>query len=158
MGQGEWVCSLVLISSPRALWASLSIHLPPRLGSLEIELITWMYFSLYLPLTVCGIFSQKSHQGWLMRVLPRSEVMQCWRIASQGPGDFGVITNEQGVLVPKEICQSVLAESQHFSADPVEKKQENSNMKKREQLPKHLGAWNCPQGHYLPPIFLFLTI
>ncbi|KAM7114206.1 LOW QUALITY PROTEIN: ubl carboxyl-terminal hydrolase 18 [Molossus nigricans] len=45
------------------------------------------------------------------------------------------------------ICPPVLAESQHFSADPVEKKQDNSNMKKkREPLPKHLSAWDCPQG------------
>lgn len=36
--------------------------------------------------------------------------------------------------------------SQHFSADPIEKKQENSNMKKkREQLLKQFGAWDCSQ-------------
>lgn len=69
------------------------------------------------------------------------------KTSQQRPGEFGVITNGQGVWVPEEVCPPVLAESQHFSADPVEKKQDNSNMKKkREQLPKYLSAWNCPQG------------
>lgn len=57
-----------------------------------------------------------------------------------------MITNGQGVWVPKQICQSALAESQRSSADPVEKKKENSNMKKRKQLSECFRAWDCPQG------------
>ncbi|XP_008058508.1 ubl carboxyl-terminal hydrolase 18 [Carlito syrichta] len=43
--------------------------------------------------------------------------------------------------------QSILAESQEFPEEPVEKKEENSIMKKKgRQLRVQLGAWNYPHG------------
>ncbi|KAM9672067.1 ubl carboxyl-terminal hydrolase 18 isoform 1-T2 [Trichechus inunguis] len=44
-------------------------------------------------------------------------------------------------------CRSVLASSQPFPAEPVEKKEEDSNMKReREQLKEHFSAWDRPHG------------
>ncbi|XP_019482576.1 PREDICTED: ubl carboxyl-terminal hydrolase 18 [Hipposideros armiger] len=58
-----------------------------------------------------------------------------------------IVFEKKSVWVPEEICQSVLSESQQFSADPVGKKEENNNMKKkRDQLPERRRAWDCPQG------------
>ncbi|XP_023591485.1 ubl carboxyl-terminal hydrolase 18 isoform X2 [Trichechus manatus latirostris] len=44
-------------------------------------------------------------------------------------------------------CRSVLASSQPFPAEPVQKKEEDSNMKReREQLKEHFSAWDRPHG------------
>ncbi|XP_064140884.1 ubl carboxyl-terminal hydrolase 18 isoform X2 [Loxodonta africana] len=44
-------------------------------------------------------------------------------------------------------CQSVLAASQPFAAEPVEKKEEDGSMKRdREQPKEHPSAWNRPHG------------
>ncbi|XP_046524708.1 ubl carboxyl-terminal hydrolase 18 [Equus quagga] len=49
--------------------------------------------------------------------------------------------------VPEDTCWSVLAESQHCAAEAVEKKAEDSNMKKkRERLREWFSAWDCPHG------------
>ncbi|XP_032246742.1 ubl carboxyl-terminal hydrolase 18 isoform X2 [Phoca vitulina] len=36
--------------------------------------------------------------------------------------------------------------SQHFSAEPIEKKEENNMKRKKEQLKERLSAWDCPHG------------
>lgn len=58
-----------------------------------------------------------------------------------------MIANESGVGVPEEICQCILAESQHFSAESIEKKEENNMKRKKEQLRERISAWDCPHGH-----------
>ncbi|XP_059040278.1 ubl carboxyl-terminal hydrolase 18 isoform X7 [Mustela lutreola] len=66
------------------------------------------------------------------------------RLGSQWPGDFGVIANESGAGVSEEICLCILAETQHFSAEPIEKKEENNMKRKKEQLKERLSAWDSP--------------
>ncbi|XP_004773839.1 ubl carboxyl-terminal hydrolase 18 isoform X2 [Mustela putorius furo] len=68
------------------------------------------------------------------------------RLGSQWPGDFGVIANESGAGVSEEICLCILAETQHFSAEPIEKKEENNMKRKKEQLKERLSAWDSPHG------------
>uniref|UniRef100_A0ABI7YLU0 Ubiquitin specific peptidase 18 n=1 Tax=Felis catus TaxID=9685 RepID=A0ABI7YLU0_FELCA len=63
---------------------------------------------------------------------------------SSWPGNFGVISKGSGVGVPEEICQCILAESQHFSAELVEKKEENNMKRKKEELRERLSALDCP--------------
>lgn len=65
---------------------------------------------------------------------------------SSWPGNFGVISKGSGVGVPEEICQCILAESQHFSAELVEKKEENNMKRKKEELRERLSALDCPHG------------
>ncbi|XP_025786735.1 ubl carboxyl-terminal hydrolase 18 [Puma concolor] len=65
---------------------------------------------------------------------------------SSWPGNFGVISKGSGVGVPEEICQCILAESQHFSAELIEKKEENNMKRKKEELRERLSALDCPHG------------
>lgn len=71
------------------------------------------------------------------------------------PGNFGVITKGSGVGIPEEICQCILAEFHHLSAELTEKKEENNMKRKKEQPREHLSAWDCPRGHYLSHFFSF---